>query len=345
MDDEAAPDGLAGPTYFEMTTAIALMHFAARQTDFTILEVGLGGRLDSTNVCQPMVSVITNISFDHMRQLGNSLRSIAREKAGIIKPKVPVVSGVIKREPRQVIEDTAAANDCTLIARGKDFDVEYHPPDQLESGHSRIDYFHLKQGDRRRVLSSELGTMGRHQAANAAIALAVAEQLSRHGSYVDEAAMCRGLAGARCPARVEILQARPTVVLDAAHNVASIEALCDVLHESASTARPKHLILATTRGKDIDGMLHHLVQHFDTIVCTRYLNNPRCVDPAEVAARAREAADQASRSIEITVVTDPELAWKRAIESTPASGLICVTGSFFIAAEVGQMARESRIWK
>jgi dihydrofolate synthase/folylpolyglutamate synthase len=278
-----------------------------------------------------------------MRQLGNSLTSIAREKAGIIKPNVPVVSGVIKCEPRKVIEDIAAANDCRLIARGKDFDVEYHPPDQLESSRSRIDYFHLDSGHRKRVLSSELGTMGRHQAGNAAIALAVAEQLSRQGAFVDEAAMCRGLARARCPARVEILQTRPTVVLDAAHNVASIEALCDVLHESAQSSRPKQLILATTRGKDIDGMLHHLVQHFDTMVCTRYLNNPRCLDPAEVAARARAFADQASRQIEITVAADPELAWKRAIESTPASGLICVTGSFFIAAEVGQIAHESRV--
>jgi dihydrofolate synthase/folylpolyglutamate synthase len=338
MDAEAAHEGLAGPTYFEMTTAIALMHFAAYRTDYTILEVGLGGRLDSTNVCQPAVSVITNISFDHTRQLGNSLTSIAREKAGIIKSPVPVVSGVVTDEPRKVIQEVAAAKGCSLVALGRDFDVEYHPPDQLESGRSRIDYFHLNPGNRKQILSSELATVGRHQAANAAIALAVAEQLNRQGAYLDQESMCRGLAAARCPARVEIVQTQPTVVLDAAHNVASVEALCQALNDAASS-HPRQLILAMTRGKDINGMLHHLVRHFDSMICTCYRNNPRCQDPAKVASRARELAEREHQRIDIMVVPDPASAWKQAMESTPANGLICVTGSFFIAAEIGQLAR------
>ena len=109
MDREAKIDGGDGPTYFELTTAIALLHFKKRNTDFTVLEVGLGGRLDSTNVCEPAVSIITSISFDHMRQLGFTLESIAREKAGIIKPGVPVVSGVTSGAANHVIEQIAQA--------------------------------------------------------------------------------------------------------------------------------------------------------------------------------------------------------------------------------------------
>src|SRR5262245_47284250 len=114
MDEEAAADGdpQGGPTYFELTTAMALLHFVERKTDAAILEVGLGGRRDSTNVCLPEVSVITSISFDHMRQLGNTLASIAREKAGIIKPGVPVICGVTNPEPQQVIADIARDHGC-----------------------------------------------------------------------------------------------------------------------------------------------------------------------------------------------------------------------------------------
>ena len=129
--DEATSD--AGPTYFEITTAIALLHFVERHVDAAVLEVGLGGRLDSTNVCLPVVSVITSISFDHMRQLGNTLASIAREKAGIIKPGVPVVCGVIDPEPQAVIAQIAREHGCRLIQLGRDFDFQYQ-----RAGASRV---------------------------------------------------------------------------------------------------------------------------------------------------------------------------------------------------------------
>src|SRR5207253_8485874 len=127
MDEEAAADGdpTGGPTYFEITTAMALVHFVERQVDAAVLEVGLGGRLDSTNVCLPIVSVITSISFDHMQQLGNTLTSIAREKAGIVKPGVPVVSGVTDAAPQLVVTQTAREHGCRLIQLGRDFSYEY----------------------------------------------------------------------------------------------------------------------------------------------------------------------------------------------------------------------------
>ncbi len=132
MDDEAASDGepSGGPTYFDITTAMALLHFVERGVDAAVLEVGLGGRLDSTNVCLPAVSVITTISFDHMKQLGYTLAAIAREKAGIIKPGVPVVCGVLEPEPQAVIAEVARAHGCRLIQLGRDFECSYQPPQE-----------------------------------------------------------------------------------------------------------------------------------------------------------------------------------------------------------------------
>src|SRR3954467_3094303 len=127
IDEEAAAEGdpTGGPTYFEITTAMALLHFVEHQVDAAVLEVGLGGRLDSTNVCLPAVSVITSISYDHMQQLGNTLASIAREKAGIIKPGVPLISGVVDPEPQAVVAQTARDHGCRLIQIGRDFRCEY----------------------------------------------------------------------------------------------------------------------------------------------------------------------------------------------------------------------------
>jgi dihydrofolate synthase / folylpolyglutamate synthase len=129
MDEEAAAEGdpADGPTYFEVTTAMALVHFVERQVDAAVLEVGLGGRLDSTNVCLPAVSVITSISLDHTKQLGNTLAAIAREKAGIIKPGVPVVCGVTEAEPQAVIAAIAREHGCRLIQLENDFGFEYSP--------------------------------------------------------------------------------------------------------------------------------------------------------------------------------------------------------------------------
>ena len=192
-----------GPTYFEITTAIALLHFAGYSTipkflsnsalrtphsaldptSFALLEVGLGGRLDSTNICQPLVSVITSISFDHTQLLGNTLAQIAAEKAGIIKPGVPVISGVIDDEPRKVIQQIAAERGCRLIQSGHDFNFQFHPPraldDAQQSQRGKID-FHSRLSSRQSDQAGiELILLGRHQAANAAVALATLDELPR----------------------------------------------------------------------------------------------------------------------------------------------------------------------
>ena len=313
MDAQAAQTpGEVGPTYFELTTALALLHFAAQRVDVMVLEVGMGGRLDSTNVCTSAVSVITSISFDHTRQLGPTLTLIAREKAGIIKPGVPVVSGVLPDEPRRVIEEVSRQQQSQIVQLGRDFDFVYRPPRrlELEPQLGRLDYTsQLPDQPRRELRDLALGLLGRHQAANAAVALAAVEQLTPRGIAVSEDAMRHGLAQVRWPARVEVVRRRPTVVIDASHNLASVAALLETLDESFSPSR-RTLVFAGTKEKDTRGMLSLLLPRFERVIFTRYLNNPRHVPAEELLALAQELG-----ATHCSVAADPAAAWKAVVDA------------------------------
>ncbi len=451
MDRQAArrvPPEL-GPTYFEILTAAALCHFVRRKADAAVLEVGLGGRLDSTNVCTPRVSIITSISFDHTRQLGATLAAIAGEKAGIIKQGVPVVSGVVEAEPREVIRRIARQNGCRLVELGVDFDFEYHPPRHLEASaspahfdfryhnydiinnnnsrgltapgeSSENDEIEKSHGISRSVPLLHRSSAGAHSLPKHCLFQAVAHASGECGlvpavsqtlhwvcwgairrptrpwpsrpSKNCNATACRsprrrfdadwpkfaGRGASRCSAR------RPVVVLDAAHNVASIAALIETLAESFSVAR-RLLIFATTREKDVRGMLRHILRHFDHVIFTQYLNNPRSVPPEELQALAaasisplpsdgrgaggegghfsplpptgegsgvRAAISPLSRPTgegpgvraacsseaftppTTEIAATPADAWAAAGRLARPDDLVCVTGSFFLAAEM-----------
>jgi len=324
------------PTYFEVVTALAWLRFALHRVEVAVLEVGLGGRLDSTNVCQPRVSVITSISYDHMQQLGTDLAAIAGEKAGIIKSGVPVVSGVLAPAARAVVAATAAEHGCNLIQLGVDFDFAYRPPRHLEQADTRgqMDY-REPAGDKFELTQLELSLLGEHQAANAAVALATVRELKRQGWNIGEPAIRQGLADVRWPARIEILRRHPVVVLDAAHNVASIEALVRVLDQSFDCAG-RLAIFATTRDKDLRGMLEVLLPKFDDVIFTCYQNNPRGVD-----AESLEVLSAGIAGARRHVSADPAAAWKLAGEIASPEHLICITGSFFIAAEMTAAMRDA----
>ena len=389
LASDAGPDEI-GPTYFELTTAMALVHFARCKVDAAVLEVGLGGRLDSTNVCRPCVAVITNISLDHTKQVGKTQALIAREKAGIIKPGVPVVSGVTQNrgsgsgdrgsgvsrvsqdEPREVVREVCRRLGCRLVELGVDFQFDYRPPRHLERepNAGRLDFRNFASGESLRDLENlweatpsatkspidlsrrqsrllqcriperprvnsyndlSLGMPGRHQAANAAVALAVAAELQSQGWTIPESAIRTGIATASAPARVEVLGRRPAIVLDSAHNPASIAALLEVLDESFSVGR-RLLLFATTQEKDIRGMLEWLTGRFDEVIFTRYTNNPRAVPPEELLAIAVELGWQ-----EPIVCIDPTDAFEEVRRRAEPEDLICITGSFFIAAELRRM--------
>jgi len=324
-----------GPTYFEITTAMAMLHYARRKVDAAVLEVGLGGRLDSTNVCRPVVSVITSISFDHTRQLGNTLESIAKEKAGIVKRGVPVVSGVLAPGPREVIREACRREGCRLIELGVDFDFDYYPPFRMESAPAtgRIDFHYHGKGGEHGFRDVSLALLGRHQAANAAVALAVLAELRQNGWCIPEGAIRAGLAGLDWPARVELLARQPAIVVDSAHNLASVDALVRVLDESFSVRR-RLLLFAATYDKDIRGMLLRLLREFDHAILTRYLTNPRAVPPEELGAMAAELTGR-----RYPVSPTPADAWEQIRGLASPEDLVCVTGSFFIAAEIRRLIR------
>ena len=336
MDAEAASSADdCCPTYFELTTLMALLNFAEKRVQAAVLEVGMGGRLDSTNVCTPQVSVITSISFDHTKQLGNTLAEIAYEKAGIVKPGVPAVSGVTHQEPRGVIErvaPSAAAGSCNWAGISSIAIFRRTSSIIMPAAESSISSPANRPA--RAYHGLQVGLLGAHQAANAAVAVATIVELQKQGWAISDDALRTGLASVRPPARVEVIGRHPTVILDSAHNVASVAALLATLAESFAPQR-RILIFATTQDKDVPGMMSLLLPRFDCVLLTRYANNPRGVPVEELLRIACELGAQHCRAF-----VDAASAWDFARNVLTVDHLLCVTGSFFIAAEVRQeMAR------
>ena len=330
LDREAAVEGATGPTFFEVTTAMAFLHFAQANVDAAVLEVGLGGRLDSTNVCRPEVCIITSISFDHVKQLGSTLGAIAAEKAGIIKPGVPVVSGLLEPEPRDVIAARAGDVAAPLIQRGIDYDFSLVPARALA-----FRYFEPKDSPTYELPNVTLGLLGRHQAANAATAIAAVNCLRARGWSISDDALRHGLAAARCPARIEQFGSAPTIILDVAHNLASIEALLAVLRERF-TPRRRILIFASSRDKDYTGMLKLVLPAFDTVFLTQYIHNPRAMEAEGLLANAQQILANADGALRpaLHATARPQDALRLARAVATAEDLICISGSFFLAAEL-----------
>lgn len=333
----AAPD--LSLTFFEVTTAIAWLYFLRQKAEIVVLEVGMGGRLDSTNLCHPVVTVITSISFDHTKQLGNTLAAIASEKAGIIKPGVPVVSGVEQPEARAVIQQVASAAPAPLISLGDDFHVS-RSKNSSESHHfladNRLDFERLGKSPQT-LHDVEVELLGNHQLRNAAVALATAGCLNEKGWRIDEAAIRTGLAQVQCTARIEVISRNPTIVVDTAHNLASIAALVETLNEQFPAKR-RTAIFAASRDKDTRGMLQLLLPNFNELILTKFTTNPRGAD-ADILAKTTqelliEQEPQAGRSPKITVRHDPREAWNYCRDTLNPGDLVCVTGSFFLAAEL-----------
>jgi dihydrofolate synthase / folylpolyglutamate synthase len=323
--------GQMSPTYFEIATAMAWLYFRERRAEIAVLEVGMGGRLDATNVCRPAVSVITTISRDHTRQLGSRIEQIAREKAGIIKAGVPVVSGVTTDPARTVIAETCAAHAAPLFLFGRDFDCDYQPA-TIGPGEGAAAGGRANVRTSRAVWSNlALPLVGEHQARNLALAAAAVERLQEQGWKIPAAAIPAGLVRLRWPGRIEILGRAPTVIVDAAHNWEAVAALLRTLDESFRSRR-RILIFAATRDKDVSGMLRQLLPRVDSTVLTCCQNNPRHVPVESLSRLARQLSDQP-----LHVASDPAAAWKLAGRFAGAEDLICVTGSFFIAAELREL--------
>lgn len=312
------------PSFFELTTALALLHFQRSNCQAIVLEVGLGGRLDSTNVCSPSISVVTSIGLDHQHVLGNNLVEIAAEKAGIIKNGVPVVSGVIDRGAQAVVESTARANHCEFWQLGRDFRFE-----SAQDAHwgSRLSY--IGPGKPGLQIDTVLPLEGEHQCRNAAIALAAIQALEKQGIPLSPEAMVDGLTGLTCPGRVErfLLADNVLAVVDVAHNEDSVAALCDCLRSRFSD-RHITVVFGTSVDKSAQVMLRQLTAIGDEILLTRFHGNPRFVEPDDLLPMLPK-----DWSGNVEVIAEPVAACETALEKIPADGVLVVCGSFFLAAE------------
>ncbi|MFM7291161.1 MAG: bifunctional folylpolyglutamate synthase/dihydrofolate synthase [Planctomycetia bacterium] len=329
MDAAARRRGGGGPTWFEVLTAVAFVHFARARVDLAVLETGLGGRLDATNVSRPVLSIITSISLDHMHLLGSTIGAIATEKAGIIKRGCPVISSAIHPEARRVIEATAARRRAPLSQLGRDFTADYLPADShdpLAPGRVAVS---LAAAAADEPLVFPLAMRGGHQAVNAAVVVMAAKSLDARGYRVTDRAVAKGLAAASLPARIERVGEKPLVILDAAHNVASMESLMATLAPAGRSYRPTVLLFAASADKQIPEMLAVTRGRFDHVVITRYATNPRAATVPQLVEACRRAGLPAPR-----VATAPAEALRLARELATPRGLVCVAGSFFLAAEI-----------
>lgn len=313
---------IPGVTTFEAITAIAFTYFARRKIDILVAEVGLGGRLDATNVIRPEVAVITSLSLDHTYLLGNTLPEIAAEKAGIIKDGVPVVTAPQRPEALAVIEETARARQAPLVEVGRDWVWEPGPFDlQGQSFTAR------RVGEGRDDLAGEywIPLLGRHQLENATTALAALQILLERGFPLSHAAVGEGLRKVEWLGRLEILSTDPLVVVDCAHNPYSTEVLRETLREWFPRCRWM-LIFGASADKDIPGMMRALLPITDHLIVTRS-DHPRSATPVELADIAASVGGGAEIAVNI------RRAFQRALTLLRPDTGILVTGSIFLVAE------------
>jgi dihydrofolate synthase/folylpolyglutamate synthase len=307
------------PTFFDATTAAALLLFADAGVDRVVLEVGLGGRLDSTNVVDPAVTCITTIELEHTDKLGDTLTAIAGEKAGILKPGVPGVVGRLPEEAWAVVQSRAAAVGAPLFAMGRDFDVKVSPPLPGDRG------VELRYGDADGAdVSARLPLLGAHHALNAGLALACIRRLAPDDSDRPGRAAA-GLAAARLPGRVEVVGECPLRIVDGAHTAASARALASALDGLPASRR--HWLLSVSAGKDLDALLDAVLPGAHHVTVTR-ADPHRSLDPAALAAAVRSRADAATR---VHVEPDPGRAAAGAVERAGAEDLLVATGSVYLA--------------
>ncbi|GCE25344.1 bifunctional folylpolyglutamate synthase/dihydrofolate synthase [Dictyobacter alpinus] len=322
---------------YEIGTALALLYFARQHVQHAVVEVGLGGRLDATNVTHPLVSVITSISYDHMSILGDTLAKIATEKAGIIKPNGIVVTSAQAPEALLAIAAIAQQRNARMMRIGSvgvdPAEAEVVAGALLPCSYRYQIHEQSEQGQRFSIQTpagtyADLWTplIGAHQVENATVAVATLEELLQKGIQWDEAALRKGLAAVHWPARIQVVGHQPTVVVDGAHNADSMHKLLIALR---STFEPHRLIcvLGVNKDKDIARMLQELAT-VDTIVLTQ-ANNPRAMKPEELQALMSAYAPAVSVHLADTCDQAIELAKDLA----DPSDLICATGSLYLAGE------------
>jgi len=312
-------------TTFEITTALAFLYFAKQRVNAAVIEVGLGGRLDATNVVDPKVCVITSISYDHTLLLGNTLTQIAGEKAGIIKPKVPVVASPQEEESRLVIEKVTHERSSPLIQVGRD--ILYQEISHTLEGQTISVW--SAAGNQKKPMILSIPLLGTHQMVNAVTAYAALEIFTQQGLDINQAAIKRGFAKAFWPGRFEIIQHSPPVILDCAHNRDSAQKLRLTLNEYYP-GKPVVLVFGASEDKDIQGMFIELMPLVKELIAVKSFH-PRAIEPDKLIEMAQAFGHPAH-----CVEHIPE-AMEKAMPLVGKDGIVLVTGSIFVVAEARKL--------
>ncbi len=311
------------PTFFEIMTALAFMYFLDKEVDIAVIETGLGGRLDSTNVIKPKVVGITSLSIDHQNQLGQTIDSIAKEKAGIFKRGVPAIT--VQQEPSamRVLRSQAIAVKAPLSVTGSDIDFSHRFETSREHGpHTRIclttptsKFEHLR-----------VPLHGKHQAINCGLALAMLDKLKSAGYKIDNEKAAEGLYKVSLAGRMEMIWDDPRIMIDAAHNAASIHALIHAIGQNIPYDSMV-VIFGCNNDKDVRGMLEKLQYGADKVVFTRS-NSPKAMSPIELAEMYTEICGKMCQT-----AASLGQALQIAKSAVSKEDLICITGSFYLIGE------------
>jgi dihydrofolate synthase/folylpolyglutamate synthase len=319
--DAKLKHGELGPaTFFEVMTVSAFLYFERAKVDIAVFEVGLGGRLDATNVCdKPEACIITPISYEHTQILGKTLDLIAKEKAGIIKPGVPVISARQRRNAHEAIEEIAKNKKAPITFQGRDFD--YVDNGTIYSG-QLMDFRH-KDGTIYHLL---VPLLGEHQLQNASLACQTAIVLREKGYKISDDAIRMGLGDTFWPGRLESIKEEPMIVIDGAHNGASAEALVHALRKHCLCEKFT-FVIGMLRDKDTTRFIRAVGPCSDMVYTTKP-DSPRCLEPQVLAGRFNKAFFMAQ------AIDDPTDALLEAIATTPPDGCVVITGSLYLVAQM-----------
>jgi dihydrofolate synthase/folylpolyglutamate synthase len=307
-----------GLTTFEIMTGLAFLYFAREKVDIAVIEVGLGGRLDATNIITPLVSVITSLYLDHVSILGDTLEQIASEKGGIIKPGIPVICAPQKPKALEIIRTIAQVNKSKLIEIKRDYPFSVISK-SLEGQDFQIDLPHNQAS-----INIWIPLLGDFQVINAVTAYAALIELNQYGFSIDIPAIRDGFSRTFWPGRFEVLRKEPPVIVDSAHNPASVEKLRETINEFF----PNHeliLVFGISEDKQLDGMFAEILPRTAHLICTQ-ADHPRAMDPEKLAELARDY------DCDVTSISNVGEALTKALSMVDQGKAVVVAGSIFVAA-------------
>ena len=311
------------PTCFDVLTAMAFKWFAEQKVELAVVETGLGGRLDSTNVLKPEVSAITSISKDHMAQLGGTVAKIAEEKAGIFKTGVPAVTVQQDPEVEAVLKRVAESVGTPLDITGKSIEFSYRfESSRLQGPHNRI----CLSTPNSKFEHLAVPMIGEHQAINCGLALSIVDRLKTRGIAISDSRAMEGLAKTVVPGRMEMLSTTPRILADCAHNAASVDAMMRAIGQHIPYDSMV-VIFGCCGDKDVTGMLERITSGADKVIFTK-VDNVRSADPNELAASYIE---RFGKMAQVAPTLEDALAIAR--RAVTKEDLICITGSFYLVGE------------